>query len=63
MTRFVPTRSIASACMAFLLCGTLAIAILVPVEGVRPATLGYVALLATGLGMFLRERVFAPAVR
>ncbi len=61
MKRFTPTRSLATAVMALSLCATVTLAALVPVAGVRPATLGYVAMLVTGLGMFLRERVFAAA--
>jgi len=61
MKRFVPTRSIATAVMALGVATVLALAAVLPFSSVRPMTVVYVAMLVTGIGMFLRQRVFAPA--
>jgi hypothetical protein len=62
MKRFAPTRSIATVIMAMSLAILLALIVVLPFGGIRPMTVGYVAMLVTGVGMLLRERVFAGAV-
>jgi hypothetical protein len=59
MSRFVPTRSAATAVMAIGVVLLLALIVMLPFTRIRPMTVGYVAMLVTGVGMFLRERVFA----
>jgi hypothetical protein len=57
MTRFTVTRSPATAVMAIGLFIVFALAALLPFTQLRPMTVVYVAMLMTGVGMFLRERV------
>jgi hypothetical protein len=63
MKRFVPTRGAATVFMALSLCVVLTLAALTPFTALRPATVMYAAMLVTGCGMLLRERVFASSPR
>jgi hypothetical protein len=63
MKKFVPTRSLSTVVMAIGVVLVLALAIMLPFSSIRPMTVVYVAMLVTGIGMFLRERVFASASR
>lgn len=60
MSRFTVTRSPATVVMATLVTIALGLAASVPFTAVRPMTALYVAMLVTGISMFLRERVFVP---
>ena len=63
MKNFVPTRSIHTVVMAIGVATLLALVVMVAFSWVRPLTVGYVALLVTGVGMLMRERVFASPTR
>lgn len=58
MSRLVPSRSVATAVLATLVTFAIGLAASVPFTAVRPMTAVYTAMLVTGIGMFLRERVF-----
>jgi len=61
VTRLVPTRSFATAVMTVGLAFLLALVATMPMTHVRPMIVVYVAMIVTGVGMLLRERVFARA--
>jgi hypothetical protein len=63
MRRFAPTRSIATSVMAVALAFLLALVATMPLTHVKPMVVVYVAMIVTGAGMLLRERVFVPASR
>ena len=62
MKKFVPTRSIATVVVGLAVAIQFALVVMLPFGSVRPPTVGFVALIVTGVGMLLRERVF-PATR
>jgi hypothetical protein len=62
MSRLVPSRRPATAVLATLVTFALGLAASVPFTAVRPMTAVYTAMLVTGIGMFLRERVFPGTV-
>jgi hypothetical protein len=55
---FIPTRSLATAVMAIGVATLLVLLVMLAFSRVRPMTVGYVAMLVTGVGMMLRERVY-----
>jgi hypothetical protein len=61
MTKLVPTRSVATAVLATGVAILLALGVMLAFGQVRAITVGYVALIVTGVGMLLRERVFTAA--
>jgi hypothetical protein len=63
MKNLVPTRSIHTVVMAIGVATLLALVVMVALSWVRPLTVGYVALLVTGVGMLMRDRVFASPTR
>jgi hypothetical protein len=62
MSRLAPRRSVATAVLATLVTFAIGLAVSVPFTAVRPMTAIYTAMLVTGIGMFLRERVFPGTV-
>jgi hypothetical protein len=63
MSRFTPSRSVATVVMATLVTFALGLAACVPFTPVRPMTAIFTAMLATGVSMLLRERVFPGTVK
>jgi hypothetical protein len=63
MKNLVPARSIHTVVMAIGVATLLALVVMVALSWVRPLTVGYVALLVTGVGMLMRDRVFASPTR
>jgi glucose uptake protein GlcU len=62
MARFAPTRSVATVAFALITTTLLALIVSLPFTTIRPATVGYTAMIVVGVGMLLRRRVF-PAYR
>jgi hypothetical protein len=60
MQRFAPTRSLATSVMSVAIAFLLALIATMPLTHVRPMIVLYVAMIVTGTGMMLRERVFVP---
>lgn len=62
MSRLVPSRNVATVILTTLVTFAVGLAASVPFTAVRPMTAVYTAMLVTGIGMFLRERVFPGTV-
>lgn len=56
---YVPTRSLATAVMAAGLIALVGMAVTLPLTRVPAPALAFAAMIVTGIGMLLRERVFA----
>ena len=61
MQRLTPTRSLATGVMAVALAFLMALIATMPLTHINPMNVGYVAMIVTGTGMLLRERIFVPA--
>jgi hypothetical protein len=61
MSRYAVTRSTATVFMAVAVAAVLAL--VVPVAGVNPITVGYAAMVVVGAGMLLREQVLVRVDR
>jgi len=61
MKRYVLTRSLATATVAAAWATLLALVVMRPMSGIRPATVVFVALIVGGTSILLRERVLVPA--